>query len=233
MRVHRLHLARDWISTRGPQRQRRTTLIFVLGRPAVVEFVVLQLAPDCRRLARFRIHGHGGVNRIRVGRRIGRRTLAPGTYRFVARTLPSGRRVADTQLVVVQDASRTAIRAARHADTCARAAISTNRSTRSTIDQAHAAPAGAEGPTNDAGPTKDARPTRDRGVRGAKFAKGAFSAADDAPVEVYVLLGLAIALLGAAAALPKATRTRPSAPLIAGLSGAGILLGVTIAYALS
>jgi hypothetical protein len=141
--------------------------------------------------------------------------------------------VADTQLVVVQDASRTAIRAARHADTCARAAISTNRSTRSTIDQAHAAPAGAEGPTNDAGPTKDARPTRDRGVRGAKFAKGAFSAADDAPVEVYVLLGLAIALLGAAAALPKATRTRPSAPLIAGLSGAGILLGVTIAYALS
>jgi hypothetical protein len=227
MRVHRLHLARDWISTRGPKHQRRTTLIFVLGRPAVVEFVVVQLAPDCRRLARFRIHGHGGVNRIRVGRRIGRRTLAPGTYRFVARTLPGGRKVADTQLVVVQDASRTAIRTARHADTCARAAISSNRSTRKTIDQADAGSAGT------GRPGRDAQPTRDRGVRGAKFVRGAFSAADDAPVEVYVLLGLAIALIGAAAALPKAAPTRPSAPLIAGLSGAGILLGVTIAYAFS
>jgi hypothetical protein len=227
MRVHRLHLARDWISTRGPKHQRRTTLVFVLGRPAVVEFVVVQLAPDCRRLARFRIHGHGGVNRIRVGRRIGRRTLAPGTYRFVARTLPGGRRVADAQLVVVRDASRTAIRAARHANTCERAGISSNRSTRTTIDRAHAGPVGA------ARPHKDAQPTRDRGVRGAKFVKGAFSAADDAPVGVYVLLGLAIALLGAAAALPKAAPTRRSAPLIAGLSGAGILLGVTIGYALS
>jgi hypothetical protein len=227
MRVHRLHLARDWISTRGPKHQRRTTLIFVLGRPAVVEFVVVQLAPDCRRLARFRIHGHGGVNRIRVGRRIGRRTLAPGTYRFVARTLPGGRRVADAQLVVVRDASRTAIRAARHADTCERAGISSNRSTRTTIDRAHAGPVGATRPH------KDAQPTHDRGVRGAKFAKRAFSAADDAPVGVYVLLGLAIALLGAAAALPKAAPTSRSAPLIAGLSGAGILLGVTIGYALS
>jgi len=226
MRVHRLHLARDWISTRGPKHQRRTTLIFVLGRPAVVEFVVAQLAPDCRRLARFRIHGHRGVNRIRIGRRIGRSTLAPGTYRFVARTLPGGRRVADTQLVVVQDAGRPAIRAARHADTCARAAISVNRSTWKTNDQVHAGPAGA------ARPAKDTQPTRDRGVRGAKFAKAAFSAADDAPVGVYFLLGLAIALLGAAAALPKAAPTRRSAPLIAGLSGAGVLLGVTIAYAL-
>jgi len=227
MRVHRLHLARDWISMRGPKHQRRTTLIFVLGRPAVVEFVVVQLAPDCRRLARFRINGHGGVNRIRVGRRIGRRTLAPGTYRFVARTLPGGRRVADTQLVVVQDAGQPAIRAARHADTCARSAISGNRSTWKTNDQVHAGPAAAA-----AWPSKDAQPTRDRGVRGATFAKAAFSAADDAPVEVYVLLGLAIALLGAAAALSKAAPTRRSAPLIAGLSGAGVLLGVTIAYAL-
>jgi hypothetical protein len=227
MHVRRLHLVRDWISTRGPKNQRRTNLVFVLGRPAVVEFVVVQLAPRCRRLGRFRVHGHQGVNRIRVGRRIGRRRLTPGTYRFVARTLPGGRRVADTRLVVVQDASRTAIRTARHADNCSRAASRSNRSTQEPIDQVTAAPAGA------GRPSKDTQPTRHGGVRGAKFAKRAFSAADDAPVGVYVLLGLAIALLGAAAALPKAAPTRRSAPLIAGLSGAGILLGVTVGYALS
>ena len=227
MRVRRLHLARDWISTRGPKNKRRTNLVFVLGRPAVVEFLVVQLAPECRRLGRFRVHGHQGVNRIRVGRKVGRRTLVPGTYRLVARTLPGGRRVADTQLVVVQDASRTAIRAARQADTCLGAASSSNRSTRGPIDQGPAGPAGAAGPSN------EVQPPRHGGVRGAKFARRAFSAADGAPVGIYVLLGLALALLGAAAALPTAAPTRRSAPLIAGLSGAGILLGVTIGYAVS
>jgi hypothetical protein len=227
MHVRRLHLARDWISTRGPKSQRRTNLVFVLSRPAVVAFLVVQLAPECRRLGRFRVHGHQGVNRIRVGRRIGRSRLAPGTYRFVAWTLPGGRRVTDTRLIVVQDASRTALRTARHADNCSRAANSSIHSTQEPIDQGTAGPAGASKPS------KDAQPTRHGGVRGAKFAKRAFSAADDAPVGVYVLLGLAIALLGAAAALPKAAPTRRSAPLIAGLSGAGILLGVTVGYALS
>ena len=227
MSVHRRHASRDWITTRGPKNQRRTTLVFVLAHPAIVEFRVFQLAPECRRLGRFRVHGHQGVNRLRVGRRIGRRALGPGTYRFVARTSPGGAKVADRRLVVVRDASRSAIRAARHADTCPRGAISSNRWASTAIDPADTASAGA------AGPRKVAQPTRPRGVRGARFARAALSAADDVPRVLYVLLGLATGLFGGAVALAKLAPTRPSAPLAAGLSGAGILLGLTVVYALS
>ena len=59
-------------SRRGPHGKRRTTLVFILRRPALVEFVVLQVAPDCRRVGRFRVRGHRGVNRVRVPNRVGR-----------------------------------------------------------------------------------------------------------------------------------------------------------------
>ena len=70
-------------------------------------------------------------------------------------------------------------------------------------------------------------------MRGARFANAALSAADGVPRALYVLLGLGIALLGAAAALPTVAPTRPFTPVVAGASGAGILLGLTVAYALS
>ena len=85
----RLRLARDWIAQRGADGKRRTTLVFILRRPALVEFVVLQVAPDCRRVGRFRVRGHRGVNRVRVPNRVGREPLAPGTYRVVARAVPA------------------------------------------------------------------------------------------------------------------------------------------------
>jgi hypothetical protein len=79
---------------------------------------------------------------------------------------------------------------------------------------------------------KDARkPARQQGALGAKFAKGAFSAADDVPLWVYVLLALAIALLGAAAFLPKNENVGLSTSLLLGLMGATLLLGITLAYA--
>ena len=75
-------------------------------------------------------------------------------------------------------------------------------------------------------------PVRHHGVLGARFAKGAFFAAKDVPPWVYVLVGLAIALLGAAASLPKSETVGLSASLLLGLVGATILLGLTITYAL-
>jgi hypothetical protein len=69
-------------------------------------------------------------------------------------------------------------------------------------------------------------------VLGARFAKGAFFAAEDVPLWVYVLLALALALLGAAASLPKTETVGLSASLLLGLVGATILLGLTITYAL-
>ena len=69
---------------------------------------------------------------------------------------------------------------------------------------------------------------------GARFARGTFSAAEDVPLWVYVLLAFAIALLGAAASLPKSETVGLSASLLLGLVGATILLGLplTITYAL-
>ncbi len=114
--VSRLRLARDWISRTGPHR--RTKLVFILRRPALVEFVVLELAPDCRRVGRFRVRGHRGVNRVRIPARVGGERLAPGTYTVVARAIPSGRTVGRARLVVVDRASRGQIRAARNANSC-------------------------------------------------------------------------------------------------------------------
>ena len=218
----RLRLARDWIAHRGADGERRTTLVFILRRPALVEFVVLQVAPDCRRVGRFRVRGHRGVNRVRVPTRVGREPLAPGTYRVVARAVPAGRTVGRARLVVVDRASRGEIRAARRADSCAQG------SSVGTSDPARP-PAGAL--SVPARPKSAPHPVRHHGVLGARFAKGAFSAAEDVPLWVYVLLALAIALLGAAASLPKTETVGLSASLLLGLVGATILLGLTITYA--
>ena len=83
-----------------------------------MEFVVAQVAPECRRVGRFRIDGHRGVNRVRFRGRVGGRPLGPGTYRIKARTLPRGRAVVDTKFVVVMRPERHVIASARGADVC-------------------------------------------------------------------------------------------------------------------
>jgi hypothetical protein len=217
----RLRLARDWISYGGPRGQRRTTLVFVLRRPAVVELVLLQVAPDCRRVGRLRVRGHRGINRLRLRTSIGRQRLAPGTYTVVVRALPSGRTVGRARLIVVDRASKGEIRAARGADSCtARAELGNAAS------GPNQPPAGAIGVSHE---PKRAQPTRHRGVLGARFGRAAFSAADDVPLWVYVLLALAIALLGAAAFLPRTEPAGLSARLMLGVVGIAILVGLTIA----
>jgi hypothetical protein len=223
-RVYRLRLARDWISRSGPNKQRRTTLVFVLRRRTVVELVVIRVAPNCRRIGRFRVQGHRGVNRVRLGSRVGRHSLSPGTYRIVARTLPGGRTISDTRLVVVERASRGEIRAARGADACPRAAASGSVST-ATGTPAGSRPGAAE-------PDKRAQPSRHRGVLGEKFARRAISAARDVPLWLYLLLTLAIVLLAAAALFPKAAPAGLAASLVFGATGATVLLLATLAYAL-
>ena len=212
-----LRLARDWISYSGPQRQRRTTLVFVLRRPALVELVLRQVAPDCRRVGRLRVRGHRGINRLRLRTRIGRHALAPGTYTVVVRALPSGRTLGRARLIVVDRANKREMLAARRADSC-RVGNPASELTRR--------PAGALGRSHE---PNSAQPTRRRGVLGTRFAKLAFSAADEVPVWVYLLLALAIALLGAAAFLPRTEPAGFPARLVLGVVGVAILVGFTIA----
>jgi hypothetical protein len=69
-------------------------------------------------------------------------------------------------------------------------------------------------------------------VLGARFSRSAISLAEAVPLWVYALLAFAVALLAAAAALPKRQTAGLSASLLLGLVGATILLGLTITYAL-
>jgi hypothetical protein len=71
-----------------------------------------------------------------------------------------------------------------------------------------------------------------RGALGARFARGAFSAADEIPVWAYALLDLAIALLVAAVLMAKAAPVRLSSAILLALVGCAIILGLTITYAL-
>ena len=224
-RMYRLRLARDWISTSGPKRQRRTRLVFVLRKPTLVEFVVVQVAPNCRRIGRFRVRGQRGVNRVDLRGRIGRHSLASGTYRIVARTLPGGQTISDTRLVVVQRASREQIRKARSADSCPRGAESGSGSSSGPVDP------GVGGRSGAAESDKAAQPARPRGVLGAKFAKRAISAANGVPLWLFLLFTLAIVLLSAGAFLPKAAPAGLAASLVFGMTGALVLFLVTIAYA--
>jgi hypothetical protein len=222
--VYRFHLARDWVSRRGSHR--RTTLLFTLRKPAFVEFLVLQVAPDCRPVGRFRVRGHRGVNRVRIPARIGRKPLAPGTYKVVARAIPGGRTVGRTRLVVVDRANRGQIRAARNANSCG--------PTSSVGASDPARPLPPAGALSDPAQPKGARhPARHHGVLGARFGRAALSAADDVPLWVFGLLAAGVALLAAAASLPKSETVGLSASILLGAVGATILLGLTITYALT
>jgi len=218
-------MTRDWISVNGSRQKQRTTLLFTLRDRALVEFVVVQVAPECRRIGSFRVRGHRGVNRVRLDDRVGRHVLGPGTYELVTRPGPNTLKVTGARLVVVRGSSRREIRTARHAFTCP-----TSPSAVYTL---------AFGPTGTL-PTKPAdkprgqrhpRPARHKGVLGARFGS-VLSGADDVPIWVYGLLALAVGLLGAAAAMPKRRTGGLSASLLAGSVGAAILLGLTIVYSL-
>jgi hypothetical protein len=218
-------MSRDWISKHGTKRQRHTTIVFALRHPSVVQFVLVRVSPDCRRVGRFRVVGHRGVNRVRLGPRVGRHSLRPGTYRLIARAVPGGRTLVDTRLVVVTHASHDEIEAARGADTCSPA----------TSSEGGAQASGTAGTQSTAGPRTSkaestSKPDPHQGVLGAKFARKAAEAASRVPIWLYTLVALAIVLLAAGAFLPKARPAGLAASLVFGLTGAMVLLLAMVAY---
>ena len=203
-------------------------MIFVLRNPSLVQFVVVEISPDCRRVARFRVEGHRGVNRVRLGPRVGRHSLRPGTYRLVARAVPGGRQVVDTRLVVVRRANRAQIEAARGADTCVSASGgATDGAAGLTGSRSTSGPTGSK--TASASGSKE-KPARHQGVLGAKFTRKAVEAASHVPLWLFALVGLAIVLLAAGAFLPKVGPAGLAASLVFGLTGAMVLLVAMVAY---
>src|SRR5262245_38382323 len=198
----RLRLAREWF-------------VLVLPRTSLVELAVHEVAPECRLVGRFRVHTRRGVNRVRLGRD----PTTPGTYVVVARSLPAGRIVGRARFVI---GKRT--RNGRAVDSCRRGqglgkAKSPGRPA-----------AGASPRSHDPRAPKQA--ARQRGVLGTRFGKAVLAGADSVPLWLYGLLALAVGLLAAAAALPKAEPRGLSVSLLVGSIGAAILLGLTIAFSL-
>jgi hypothetical protein len=83
---------------RSGARQRGIRITFRLSAPGRVVFLVRGPAPSCEVVGRFTVRGRRGTNRVRFKGRVGRRTLAPGTYALTARPAGRGQR---TRPVVV------------------------------------------------------------------------------------------------------------------------------------
>lgn len=237
-RVSRLHFSRNWISRTGRKQRRQTVLVFTLRRASLVEFVVVQIAPDCRRIGRFRVVGRPGVNRVRFRGRIGRVVLAPGTYRITARMLPGGRTLANTRLVVVQRPESGEIASRRRADACGSGARQSSTGSPIASTSTPAKPGSTTARGQGKGKAEEqARTSRARGVLGARFTRAA-DVVRSIPLWLFVLLGLAIALLAVASVPLRAAPTRRGASALArhrsavAIAGAATLVAVTVAYAL-
>ena len=214
-------------------------LVFVLGRRSLVEFIVMEIAPNCRRVGRFRALGEAGINLVSFRGRMGGRALGPGTYRIMARSVPGGRALVDTKLVIVSSPSTDKIASGRSANACA--SKSSGQSTFSSLSSSGSTPVTPTAATPRAGAGDKAgdraAPDRDQGVLGAKFTR-AVDAVKGIPLWLFVLLGLAIAILAVAALPLRAAPTRQAALGLAhhrgavALTGAAVLLAVTVAFAL-
>lgn len=235
--------SREWISRSGPRSRRQTILRFVLAKPALVEFVLIRVAPDCRPVGRFRVKGHAGKNRVRFRGRIKGRALRPGTYVIRARTLPARRALTETKLVIFKRRPLPEeLSAAQASNTCR--STDSDTSSSSTLVSGAGPSAGNEGTLRVTRGGKGSEPIRVRtpmnplGVMGVRFTRAA-DAVKEVPPLLFVLLGIAIGLL-AAAAMPL--RFVPSAHMAAvlayrrtsvAMAGGVTLASVAVVYALA
>jgi hypothetical protein len=211
-------------------------LIFVLKRPALVEFVVFQVSPDCRRIGRFRVPGRAGRNRVRLRSRIGRRTLGPGTYRIRARPLPDGRAVLDARLVVVTRANKEEIVSARSADACLQHSLGHFAPTGSTVNATPQAARNAP-PASQVEKRSGSSGRPRHGVLGARFTRVVREAKDN-PLWILSFLAIGLALLAVAALPASAAPNRRTALMLdhrretIAFTGAAALVAVMVTYLL-
>jgi hypothetical protein len=236
--------SREWISRSGPRSRRQTILRFVLSKPALVEFVLVRVAPDCRTVGRFRVKGHAGKNRVRFRGRINGRALRPGTYVIRARALPARRALTETKLVIFKRRPLPEELAAAQASNTCGGSSDGDTSSSSALGGGAGPRAADKGKLRvqpggkQSEPIRVATPKEPLGVLGVRFTRAA-DAVKEVPALLYLLLGIAIGLL-AAAAMP--IRFVPSARLAAvlayrrtvvAMAGAVTLASVAVVYALA
>jgi hypothetical protein len=241
-RVVRLVSAREWIARSGPKRRRQTTLVFSLTKPGVVEFVLFRVSPDCTVAGRFQVRGKAGTNRLRFRGRIGRVVLRPGTYRIRAR----GRAVLETTLVILgpRTPSHAQVDEARASNVCV--PPPTDPSGQGLFGSRFVSAAPGRREANDkisATPREPGADDRrrgevDSGVLGTRF-RSAGDAVKSLHPLLYILLGMAIALLGIAALPVRVAPNERVATLLEyrrghiAIAGTMALLAVTVFYVLS
>ncbi len=207
--------------------------------------MVIRVAPDCRTVGRFRVKGHAGKNRVGFRGRVNGRALRPGTYVIRARTLPARRALTETKVVIFKRKPLPEeVAAAQASNTCASSDGDTSSMSSSSLG-------GAPGPggSNDgklrvqrggerSEPIRLGTTKKPLGVLGVRFTRAA-DAVSEVPAILYLLLGIAIGLL-LAAAMPL--RFVPSARLAAvlayrrtfvAMAGAVALASVAVVYALA
>ena len=191
------------------------------------------------------MHGRAGVNRVSFRGRVGGRMLAPGSYRIRARALSSGRALTETRLVIFKRKPLHAELAAAQASNTCRSDTSKETAAPGTSAGAGAAAArsartggkqsggviqveGADGPQGRGLPA---------GVLGVQFSRAAEAVKKIHPL-LYVLLGMAIALLGLAAIPIRYVPNARLAALLAyrrstvAIAGAAALAAVSVMYVL-
>jgi hypothetical protein len=137
----------------------------------------------------------------------------------------------DTKFVVVTRPERHVIASARGADACgSNQEGQTSSSSVSALGKPGATASPALGKTE-----SHAQPSRAHGVLGAKFAKDAVGAVKSIPSLLFVLLGIAIGVLGVAALPSRLAPTRQAALALAlhrgalALTGTALLIAVLVA----
>jgi hypothetical protein len=193
--VAKLRATRPWVR-RGRSRRSGAKVVFRLRTPGRVRFVIMQVAPVCRRVGRFSVRGHVGLNSVLFRGESGGRPLPLGTY-WLGATV-SGRPVLGATIVVAASRPTPQQLARAQARNVCRSAFG-----QATIVQP---PLAARGPVgaparrakSKAGTTTDPNTTFSRNnVLGAHFGKPE-SIVDSRAASVLALAVVAIMLLGLA-----------------------------------
>jgi hypothetical protein len=208
---------------------------FRLARPAVVHVSVWEQAPACRFLGRYRVHAQRGRNVLRLRRQIGARHLRAGTYEFVALAL--GRRVLSVRVRVGAHRNRLlAVHRTKRHTVCSAAGgaaagveLAATSPAASSTGVSRQQRSGTSG--TDSGGTRSAS-----GPQSAPFRPPTQSttppglASPASAVPLFVLLALAIALLGAATVperVPAGAAVARHRPLVA-VGGLALLLAAAV-----